>query len=91
MTTPNAIDFAKVEVLRQRLGLSTMDMAKAMSVSRMTYYLWVRGGNMRPSQANRVRKVIRVLLDLLKDKLWFEEVVPLGPAARRERLLALLG
>lgn len=91
MTTPKPIDFAKVEVLRQRLGLSTMDMAAAMSVSRMTYYLWVRGGNMRPAQANRVRKVVRVLLDLLKDKLWFEEVVPKGAATRRERLLALLG
>lgn len=91
MTTPNEIDFAKVEVLRQRLGLSTADMASAMSVSRMTYYLWVRGGGMRPTQARRARKVIRILLDLLKDKLWFEEVVPLGPKVRRERLLALVG
>lgn len=91
MTTPNPVDFSKVEVLRQRLGLSTMDMASAMSVSRMTYYLWVRGGNMHPNQARRVRKVVRVLLDLLKDKLWFEQVVPSGPTVRRERLLALVG
>lgn len=90
MTTPNPIDFSKVEVLRQRLGLSTMDMAAAMSVSRMTYYLWVRGGNMRPAQSHRARKVVRVLLDLLKDKLWFEQVVSAGPIARRERLLALI-
>lgn len=90
MTTPE-IDFSKVEVLRQRLGLSTMDMAAAMSVSRMTYYLWVRGGNMRPSHVKRVRKIVRILLDLLKDKLWFEQVVPQGPEVRRERLLALIG
>lgn len=90
MTTPKPIDFSKVEVLRKRLGLSTMDMAAAMSVSRMTYYLWVRGRNMHPNQARRVHKVIRVLLDLLKSKQWYDEVVPLGPTVRRERLLALL-
>lgn len=90
MTMPN-VDFSKVEVLRKRLGLSTMDMAAAMSVSRMTYYLWVRGGNMRLTQAQRVRKVVRVLLDLLKDKQWDVEVKPLPPAERRKRLLALLG
>ena len=89
MTTPE-IDFSKVEVLRKRLGLSTVDMAAAMSVSRMTYYLWVRGGNMHPSHARRVRKVVRILLDLLKDKLWFDEVVSGGPTVRRERLLALI-
>jgi transcriptional regulator with XRE-family HTH domain len=90
MTTPKTIDFSKVEILRQRLGLSTTDMAMAMSVSRMTYYLWVRGGNMRSAQALRARKVIKVLLDLTKDSLWFEEVIPKGPAVRRERLLALI-
>ncbi len=89
MTTPE-IDFSKVEVLRKRLGLSTVDMAAAMSVSRMTYYLWVRGGNMHPNHARRVRKVVRILLDLLKDKLWFDEVVSGGPTVRRERLLALI-
>jgi len=91
MTTPNPIDFSKVEVLRQRLGLSVEDMAEAMSVSRMTYYNWVRGKNMRDTHARRVRKVVRILLDLLKDKLWFEEVVSAGPTVRRERLLTLVG
>lgn len=88
--TTHEIDFSKVEVLRKRLGLSTMDMAAAMSVSRMTYYLWVHGGNMHPNHARRVRKVVRILLDLLKDKLWFDEVVSGGPTVRRERLLALI-
>lgn len=91
MTMPNAIDFSKVEILRKRLGLSTTDMAAAFLVSRMTYYLWVRGRNMRPAQAYRVRKVIRVLLDLMKDKQWDDEVRPLHPDVRRERLLALIG
>lgn len=90
MTTPNQIDFAKVEMLRRRLGLSTADMAAAFLVTRMTYYLWVRGGNMRPAQATRARKVIRVLLDLLKNQMWDEEVRPLAPPERRERLLALV-
>jgi DNA-binding XRE family transcriptional regulator len=91
MTTPNAIDFTKVELLRKRLGLSTTDMAAAFLVSRMSYYLWVRGGKMRAAQSYRARKVIRVLLDLMKDKQWDEEVKPLPPAERRERLLALVG
>jgi len=91
MTMPNAIDFTKVEILRKRLGLSTTDMAAALLVSRMSYYLWVRGGKMRAAQAHRARKVIRVLLDLMKDKQWDEEVKPLPPAERRERLLALVG
>ena len=88
--TPNKIDFAKVEMLRKRLGLSTTDMAAAFLVTRMTYYLWVRGGNMRPAQAIRARKVIRVLLDLLKNQMWDEEVRPLDPPQRRERLLELV-
>lgn len=88
--TPD-IDFSKVELLRNRLGLSSTDMAAAIGVSRMTYYLWVRGGNMRPSQAGRVRRVIRVLLDLMKNDLWDNEVKPLPPPERRERLLALVG
>ena len=90
MTTPD-LDFAKVEILRQRLGLSMEDMAKAMSVSRMTYYKWVRGSKMREAHARRVRRVVRILLDLLKDKLWFDQVVSAGPTVRRERLLALVG
>ena len=91
MTTPNTIDFTKVEALRKRLGLTTEDMAAAFLVSRMTYYLWVRGRSMRAAQAFRARKVIRVLLDLMKDKLWDEEIRPLDPPQRRARLLALLG
>lgn len=90
MTTPKPIDFSKVEVLRGRLGLSTSDVAIAMDVTRMTYYHWVRGGNMRESHARRVRAVIRVMLDLLKDRRWFEQVLPAGPEARRKRLLALV-
>ena len=91
MTTPNGIDFTKIEVVRKRLGLSVVDMAAAMMVSRMSYYLWVRGRAMRPAQAYRVKKVVRVLLDLLKDKQWSEEVSTLDPPERRKRLLALLG
>lgn len=90
MTTPKPIDFAKVEILRGRLGLSTSDVSTAMGVSRMTYYQWVRGGNMREAHARRARTVIRAMLDLLKDKAWFEQVLPAGADARRKRLLAIV-
>ena len=91
MTQTPKLDFSKVELLRNRLGLSSADVASAMGVSRMTYYLWVRGQAMRPKNANKVKKVVKVLLDLLKSKEWEEEVKPLPPPVRRERLLALVG
>jgi DNA-binding XRE family transcriptional regulator len=90
MTQTPKLDFSKVELLRNRLGLSSSDVAAAIGVSRMTYYLWVRGGNMRQTQASRVKKVVKVMLDLMKDKQWEEEVMPLPPPQRRERLLALV-
>lgn len=91
MTPTPKLDFSKVELLRTRLGLSTTDVASAMDVSRMTYYLWVRGKPMRPANASRVKRVVKVLLDLLKSKEWEEEVKPLPAPQRRERLLALVG
>jgi len=90
MTTLN-VDFSKVELLRSRLGITASDMAAACQVSRMTYYLWVRGRTLRSAKANRARKVIRVLLDLSKNELWAKEVNALSPDERRSRFLALVG
>ena len=87
--TSNPVDFAKVEILRKRMGLSTMDMAAALKVSRMTYYLWVRGSKPRKPQLDRANKVLRVLLEAYQGESW-DETRSLPAAKRRDVLLQLV-
>lgn len=35
------LDFDKIEALRYQMGLTSTGMARALGVSRMTYYSWV--------------------------------------------------
>lgn len=87
--TESALDFGKVEILRKRMGLNTEDFSKALGVSRMTYYHWVRGKNMRSSQSHTVSRKIKLLLDAYSNGTW-DEIKDVPRADRRERLLAMV-
>ena len=52
----HGIDFAKVEMLRRHMLLSVSDMAKVFGISRVTYYSWVRGGNIRITNVPKVKR-----------------------------------
>lgn len=65
-----ALDFEKVELVRERMELTVKDMCKLFGVSRATYYKWVDGGPMRERNEERVKDTLRQLLPLLKDGSW---------------------
>ena len=90
-TTPKSLDFAKVEVLRRHMLLTTHDMSVLLGVSRATYYGWVRGKPIRKKNEADAKRTIRKLLDVVSTYNWpTQEVVGLSPPIRLERLLALL-
>lgn len=90
-TTPNQLDFAKVEVLRRHLMLTTSDMSEVFGVSRITYYNWTKGTPLRTKNLTNTKKIIRKLVAIVKEHNWpTEEVRQLDQKQRLQRLLALL-
>jgi hypothetical protein len=89
--TPKAIDFGKVETLRQHMLLTTGQMAQVMGVSRMTYYNWLRGKPVGKANGDNARQAIRTLIALMHEHQWpTDEVMGLSSKDRHERLLALI-
>jgi DNA-binding XRE family transcriptional regulator len=92
MTHNQQVDFNKVEVLRRHMLLTTSDMAKVLGVSRMTYYLWVRGKPMRSTSVPKVKLILKKLLNILTETGWpTAEVLEMDQKQRVQRLLELLG
>lgn len=86
--TDTPLDFEKVELVRDRMGLTVTDMAKFFGVSRMTYYKWVNGGTVRAANKARAKSALRDVLPLLREGHW-----PLpnhGAMDSGQRLTALL-
>jgi len=90
-TTPNSLDFAKIEVLRRHMLLNASDMAKILGVSRVTYYGWVRGKPVRKKNEDYAKRSVRKLLAVMAEHSWpTPEVVGLPQKSRVQRLLDLL-
>lgn len=90
-TTPNRIEFDKIEAVRKRLQLTQNDMAIAFGVSRLTYIKWVKGGAVRPTNAGRIRDTMLKIAALVRTGQWIiQDVAALPPDIRNQRLLALL-
>lgn len=86
------VDFAKVDMLRKHMALSTSDMAKVFGVTRMTYYTWLRGGGMKATTVPRVKSRLRGLLAVMKEHQWPSPDVLAMPSSNRiAHLLELLG
>lgn len=90
--TPNPpLDFAKVEALRKHMLLTTANMASLFSVSRMTYYGWVRGKVLRKSNETTVKAVLKRLLNIMVEDKWpTPDVIAMEQPQRKERLDELL-
>jgi DNA-binding XRE family transcriptional regulator len=92
MINKQGIDFAKVEMLRRNLLLSTTDMAKLFGVSRVTYYSWLRGASMRSTCVPKVKTALKQLLAVVEEHKWpTDDVIVMGPRERTKRFLDLLG
>jgi DNA-binding transcriptional regulator YiaG len=85
------LDFTKVETLRRHMLLTTGDMSTLFGVSRMTYYGWVKGKPLRKSNDVTVRRVLKQLLDIMKNHHWpMPEVIASEQRERFSRLQELL-
>lgn len=85
------LDFSKIEALRFQMGLTTTGLARALGVSRMTYYSWVKGNPPRRSSEDEVKKKIRALLAVVTETNWpTKATMDLSSSARAERVLALM-
>lgn len=90
--TNTPLDFEKVELVRERMGLTIKDMCQLLDVTRVTYYKWVDGGVLRERNDKRVRDLLRQLLPLLKDGSWPPEGAKFQSSTDRLRsLLEILG
>jgi DNA-binding XRE family transcriptional regulator len=70
LTMTNAIDFEKVELVRERMGFTIKDMSALLGVTRYTYYKWIDGGPMRETNQKKVAATLRQVLPLLKAGTW---------------------
>lgn len=90
--TDTAIDFSMVELVRERMELTIVEMATMLGVSRAGYYKWLNGSVMRNSNEKKVKETLRAFLPLLKEGRW----PPKGAKAmtseqRLSSLLEILG
>ena len=91
MTDQPPLDFAMVETLRRHMLLTTGNMSTLFGVSRMTYHGWVKGKPLRKSNDIVVRRVLRQLLDVMKNHQWpMPEVIASDQRERFSRLQELL-
>jgi DNA-binding XRE family transcriptional regulator len=89
--TPNTLDFSKVEALRKHMLLTTSDMSELLGVSRMTYYGWVKGKPLRSANDEKVRRLLRQMLTLIRDHHWPPpDVIAAEQKQRKQRLVEML-
>ena len=85
------LDFTKVETLRRHMLLTVGNLAELFGVSRMTYYGWMKGKPLRKSNDETVRRVLKQLLDVMKNHQWpMPEVIASDQKVRFSRLQELL-
>lgn len=88
---PNTLDFSKVEALRKHMLLTTTDMSELLGVSRMTYYGWVKGKPLRSANDEKVRRLLRQMLTLIRDHNWPPpDVIAAEQKQRKQRLVEML-
>lgn len=84
------LDFSKVEAVRKRMLLSQADMAKLLSVSRMTYYSWVCGKPLRKVNEDKVKRMLKKLLYAVAQGWPMPEVHTMSVACRMQKLQEIL-
>jgi transcriptional regulator with XRE-family HTH domain len=92
MSEQPALDFGKVESLRKHMLLTTQQLCKLFGVSRMTYYGWLKGKNIRKHNDFKVRRRLRQLLAVMHEHEWpTPDVIGVSSVERFEKLKKLLG
>lgn len=65
-----ALDFDKVESLREHAHLTMAEMAVLLGVSRVTYHGWISGKPIRPRNEEKAKQALRPLLIAVKQGHW---------------------
>lgn len=84
------LDFNNVESLRKAMLLNMTHMAKALTVSRVTYSGWVDGKPIRKGNDAKIRVIIKRMLAMVIDGWPAPEHVAMTPALRLTKLMAVL-
>lgn len=92
MSEQPPLDFAKVEVLRKHMLLTVKQLCELFGVTRMTYYGWLKGKNIRSYNDFKVRKTLKALLTIMNEHQWpTPEAIAMTSKERFEHLVALIG
>jgi excisionase family DNA binding protein len=92
MSEQPALDFGKVEALRKHMLLTVQQLCKLFGVSRMTYYSWLKGKNIRHHNDAKVRRVLKVLLATMHQHEWpTPDVIGSSSVERFQKLKDIIG
>jgi len=92
MMMSEPLNFYQIEALRKHMLLSVKDMADLMGVSRTTYYAWIKGKALRPSNEQQVRTLVKALLGVMVEHKWpTPDIIALPHKERVAKLYSLLG
>ena len=84
------IDFDALELLRKRMLLSVTDLASILGISRMSYYTWLEGGEIRKSNIKKINSKIDKLKNVISKYNWPNNVLELNQKDRKAKLIKLL-
>tara|TARA_R100001443_G_scaffold18771_3_gene29938 strand:- start:7956 stop:8240 length:285 start_codon:yes stop_codon:yes gene_type:complete len=90
MTNRAPLDFKKVEALRKHMLLTTSNMAELFTISRMTYYGWIKGKPVRKKNHDRVISTLRNLLKVMENGWPQPNIIALEQKDRFKELLEVL-
>lgn len=90
MPKDDPLNFNGVEALRKAMLLNMTHMAKALTVSRVTYSGWVDGKPIRKGNDAKIRVIIKRMFDIMKSGWPEPEHVAMTPVIRFNNLMMLL-
>ena len=83
-------DFIELESLRKQMLLSISDLSSILGTSRMSYYTWLKGGNIHKSNIKKINSKINQLKGVVSKYEWPKDILELEPKERKVKLIELL-
>jgi DNA-binding XRE family transcriptional regulator len=91
MMPDEPLNFTNVEALRKHMLLTVTQMAKVLTVSRVTYTGWVNGKPIRKKNNSKVRMTLRKMMEVMTEQKWpSPEVIAMSSPQRFYSLVELI-
>jgi len=89
---PNTpLNFDNIEALRKHMILTTTQIAKLLTVSRVTYSGWIKGKPIRKGNDSKVRVILRKMMKIMTEHEWpSPDVIAMPSAQRFDTLVELM-